>query len=752
MKKEQFTISGMHCVSCASVIEKKVSGLEGVDHCAVNYTQESADISYDPAKVAPEKIAAMVDDLWYTLHTNTSHVMADGTVMEGDDHSMHTGVWLSQEEKVKQIRAMQWKVYTTLPLVVISFVYMWWDIMMMQWWWWVTMPSWLSSFFHHLFPVMATYVLFTVGTAYLKGIWTFLKHRVATMDTLIGIGTLTAYLYSFAVWAFESWLENYVDVSVHYWDVTIVVIGLVYLGKYLEEKSKLHTGDAITKLLGLQAKTALVLEDGEEKEMSIDALVLWQTVVVKPGMTIPVDGKIVHGQTSIDESMISGESLPIDKKEWDTVVWGTVNIQWYIHIETKALWSETVLSRIVTMVQNAQASKAPIQHLVDKISAVFVPVVLLIALGAFIFWLVFGSLPIALMTGIGVLVIACPCALGLATPMGVIVGVGKWAERGILIKNAESLQKLKNVWVVVFDKTGTITHGKPSVVNMWWDTQYLSIVHAIENQSEHPLAQSIVSSTADHKADVDLRDFAALGGKGVRATVDKKDWYIGNEMLMREQGIEKFPEVYEAWSKEWKTVVFAAVDGVIQLSFAIADTIKEEAKDAIAHLHRMGITSVMITGDHADVAHYVANQVGIDQVFAGVLPEDKAGHIVSLQQSSGKKVAMAWDGINDAPALAQADVGIAMSTGTDVAIETADITLLHGDISKIAQAIRLSQQTMRTIKQNLFWAFIYNAIGIPLAAGLFYPILLNPVFAGAAMAFSSVSVVLNSLRLKVTKL
>jgi P-type Cu+ transporter len=750
--KKQFTVKGMHCVSCASAIEKKVWQLDGVESCDVNYTNASAAIAYDTAKVGEQDIAHVVKDLGYTL-SSSSHTMPDGSVMSDEDHSMHTWIGLSQEEKIAQIQAMKRKIYVTMPMVMISFVYMWWDIAMLQWWRWITMPSSVSTFFHHLFPVMATYVMFGVWLPYLRGIWTFIKHRVATMDTLIGIGTLTAYVYSFAVGAFKPLLENYIDVSAHYFDVTIVVIGLVYLGKYLEEKSKLHTGDAISKLLQLQAKTAIVEEDGQEKEVAVDLLIVWQIVIVKPWMKIPVDGKIVSGRTSIDESMISGESLPIDKDEWDAVIGGTVNIHGYIKVAITALWSSSVLSRIVKMVQEAQSSKAPIQKLVDKISSMFVPVVLVVALLAFIFWIIFGSLPTALVTGIGVLIIACPCALGLATPMGIVVWVGKGAERGILIKNAEVLQKLQKVWTVVFDKTGTITNGKPEVVNVWGDEKLLPIVYAIENQSEHPLAQSIVryaSSSVD--ATTKVTDFEALGGKGVQAVLAKKTWHIGNRKLMEEQGIVDFPSLYDTRSKEGKTVVFVAADGIVHMLFAIADTIKKEAKDAIYQLHRMGIQSVMITWDHSDVAMHIAHEVGIDQVFAEVLPEDKAWHIVRLQQSSHKKIAMAGDGINDAPALAQADVGIAMSTGTDVAIETADITLLYGDITKIAQAIRLSQQTMTTIKQNLFWAFIYNIIGIPLAAGLFYPFLLNPVFAGAAMAFSSVSVVLNSLRLKMKRL
>lgn len=750
--KKQFTIKGMHCVSCASAIEKKVASLDGVSSCEVNYTQWSASIDYDDNIVNTHAITWAVRDLWYELSGNDHHVMPDGSVMYGEDHSHHTGVWLSQEDKIIAINAMKWKVYVTLPMVIISFLYMGRDIAMAQWLISFMIPAWVDVFFHHLFIVMATYIMFGVWTSYLRGIWTFIKYRVATMDTLIGIGTLVAYLYTFVVMAFKPLLENYIDTSVHYFDVTIVVIGLVYLGKYLEEKSKLHTGDAIAKLLQLQSKTAIVEYNGQEREVSIDSLAIWQIVIVKPWTQIPVDGHIVAGTTSIDESMISGESLPIDKEVGDNVVGWTVNLHGYIKIKITALWSASVLSRIVRMVQDAQSSKAPIQKLVDKISAIFVPIVLVIAILAFIFWMIFGDLPTALVTGIGVLVIACPCALWLATPLGVIVWVGKWAEQGILIKNAESLQKLKHIDVVVFDKTGTITHGKPQVVDVWWDKSVYPIIRAIENQSEHPLAQSIVQYLDGYDdKNISIEDFVALWGKWVSARTWDTMRYIGNKTLMDEQGIKNIPNIYNQWSNEGKTAILVSDGTTVVAVFAIADTIKDSAIAAIEQLHRMGVESVMITGDHESVATHIAKQVGIDKVFAHVLPEDKAAHIVTLQ-SAWKKVAMAWDGINDSPALAQADVGIAMSTGTDIAIETADITLLRGDIIKIAHAIQLSHQTMTTIKQNLFWAFAYNVVGIPLAAWIFYPLLLNPVLAGAAMAFSSVSVVLNSLRLKVTKL
>lgn len=752
--EKTFDVKGMHCASCAANIKKKIGKMEWVDSCEVNYGTETARISYDPKKVDVSHMNHTVDKLGYTLHPQDMHTMPDGSTMSADEHAQHTGIGQTQESKTKEIRDMRSKVLVAMPMVVISFIYMWRDIAAANWRWGIVMLDRIREFFHHLFPVMAAYVLFAIGTQYLKGIRTFVRYGEATMDTLIGIGTLVAFIYSFIIGAFEYVLEPYIDVSIHYFDVTIIVIGLVYLGKYLEAKSKLQTGDAIQKLLWLQAKTALIEQDGKEIEVSIDAVQLGQIIIVKPGMKIPLDGKIIFWSSSIDESMITGESMPVDKNIGDKVVGGTINNNGFLKIEATALGADSVLAHIVKMVKDAQGSRAPIQKMADQISAIFVPIVLVIALGAFITRLIIWSLPTALLTAIGVLVVACPCALWLATPTGIIVGVGKGAEHGILIKNAESLQKLHNITTVVFDKTGTITKGKPEVVKTWWDeNKIVEIAYSLEKNSDHPLAQSIVqyALTKWVKA-TEVDRFVSLGWKGVSGDIGKNKRYIGNKALMDDQGITDIPAEYDTRSKQGKTVVFVADGKKIYGLFAIADTIKDNIQSAIQNLHAMGISSVMLTWDHKDVADHIAKQVGIDQVFAGVLPDQKAHIIKELQSTKNAKIAMAWDGVNDAPALAQADVGIAMSTGTDVAIETADITILHGDIAKITQAIKLSKKTMRIIKQNLFWAFIYNIVGIPLAAWLFYPLLLNPVFAWAAMAFSSVSVVANSLRLKRQKI
>jgi Cu2+-exporting ATPase/Cu+-exporting ATPase len=542
--------------------------------------------------------------------------------------------------------------------------------------------------------------------------------------------------------------------------VTIVVIGFVTLGKYLEARSKIKTGEAIEKLLNLQAKTAIVIKNGKETEISISEVVVGDVLVVKPGQKVPVDGIILEGTTSIDESMITGEPFPVDKKKGDIVVGATINKQGSFVLKATKIGSDTMLAQIVKLVEEAQGSKAEIQNLADKISSVFVPVVLVIATVSLLIWLTIGSaflgsslaISYGLLSFVGILVIACPCALGLATPTAIIVGVGKGAERGILIKNAESLEKLHKVNTLVFDKTGTITSGKPTVTDIIslnsnvTDNDIIKLASSIERNSQHPLALAVVDkaqelSLGNFKVDA----FKETEGIGVQGIVQKK-----RVIVRRPKNSEHTISQMQKLETEGKTVIVVEVDGKAAGILAISDTIKESAKTAIAKIHKLGIQTVMLTGDNKSAAEYIGNLVGIDSVQAEVMPQDKSEVIKKLQKE-GRVVAMAGDGINDAPALTQADVGIAMATGTDVAIESSDITLLHGDIAKIPQAFKLSRLTIRTIKQNLFWAFIYNIVGIPLAAGAFYPIwgiFLNPIFAGLAMALSSVSVVSNSLLLK----
>jgi Cu2+-exporting ATPase/Cu+-exporting ATPase len=546
-----------------------------------------------------------------------------------------------------------------------------------------------------------------------------------------------------------------------------VVIGFIILGKYLELGSKIATGEALKKLIGLQAKTALILEDGEEKEIPVEEVQINQTIIVKPGQKIPVDGVILSGQTTVDESMITGEPIPVDKKDGDELVGGTINKQGSVQYRATKVGSDTMLAQIIDLVRQAQGSKAPIQALADKVAAVFVPAVLVFSVLTFMAWLIIGSLlglsspfSLALIALVGILVIACPCALGLATPTAIIVGVGKGAENGILIKNAESLERLHKIDTVVFDKTGTITEGKPVVTKIIEiqkdgskrknEEELLQAAASVENLSEHPLAQAIVDkSKAENIEPLEVSDFENLEGVGVRGIIDTQ------EILIRKpDDKDKDNSELKKLQSQGQTVVVVEIQGETAGFIAISDQLKPSSKQAINNLHNLGIQTVILTGDNRRAADYIASQVGIDKVYAEVLPGDKSDKIKNLREEN-RFIAMVGDGINDAPALTQADVGIAMATGTDIAMESSDITLLQGDLLKVASAIQLSQQTMNTVRQNLFWAFVYNVIGIPIAAGVLYPflgVMLSPAIAGAAMAFSSVSVVSNSLRLKTIKL
>ncbi len=748
--KKTFNVKGMHCASCSSLIKRKISKLQGVDSCKVNYATEKAKISFESDRVSLDTMNNEIHKMGYELLDHEAQTM---------DHSSHLGLNQTKEDKLQELKKQKNHVLIMIPLMIISAVVMGWEIGAKPFGLWPEINTVTMEFFHHLLPLFATYAMFVVGTPYLQGIWRFIKYRAANMDTLVGIGTLAAYLYSFVVTAFEGPLASVINTQQVYYDVTIIVIGFITLGKYLESKSKLKTGEAIEKLIGLQAKTALVLRHGKEMEIPLQEVQVGDTIVVKPGAKIPVDGTILDGFSSIDESMISGESIPVDKKKGDFVIGSTINKQGHFLFKATKVGSDTMLSQIVKMVEEAQGSQAPIQNLADKISAIFVPIVLVIAVVTLIAWTVIGYSFIGLSTAIslgfvcmvGVLVIACPCALGLATPTAIIVGVGKGAENGILIKNAESLEKLKDIDTIVMDKTGTITKGKPKVMDIIafskdvTEKQLLQIAASLEKKSEHPLAQAIVTEGESKgikfmKAD----NFRAIEGVGVEGALNKKKFTI------RKPEDKNMNEVVKRLQSDGKTVV-VVTSGKVELgAIAISDTVKDGAKEVVRSLHDLGIKVIMLTGDNKLTGEYIAGQVGIDNVIAGVLPQDKAKKIKELQDG-GSKVAMAGDGINDAPALTQANVGIAMANGTDVAIESADVVLLHGDINKIANAIKLSKATVRTIKQNLFWAFIYNIVGIPLAAGLLYPIsgiLLNPVFAGLAMAGSSVSVVFNSLRLR----
>ena len=749
-----YKVKGMHCASCAGMIEKTFKKIDGVTQAEANYGTESVSVIFDASKTDVHKLSESIEPLGYSL-------------VMGSDHGDHLNLDAAKTEKFAELSGMRNQVLSVIPLAVVSIFVMGWDILT-QFQLATEMPYFWSEFFHHLLPIFATYTLFVVGKPYLLGVYRFLRYRKANMDTLIGIGTLAAFTYSFVVSAFEESLSAYLDVAHTYYDVTIVVITFIALGKYLEARSKLKTGDAIEKLLNLQAKTALVVRDGKEVEISIEQVVHGDQIVVKPGGVIPVDGVILSGSSYVDESMVTGEPIAVLKEAGAAVVAGTINTTGSFTFKATKVGSETLLANIIKMVELAQGSKAPIQALADKISSIFVPVVLVLAFASLGVWLVFGTqylgfsqaLSNGLVSFVGILVIACPCALGLATPTAIIVGVGKGAREGILIKDASTLEKLHKVDTVVVDKTGTITNGKPELVSVknysqMSDDAFVGILASLEKQSEHPIAAAIAAYAAEHSLSLaPVTHFESLKGKGVRGTVSDVAYFAGNMRLVEEMKLSFDAAYIEQGTREGKTPVILTTSTEILGIVMVADAVKPEAKDAIAQLHQMGITTVMLTGDSALTGRYIADQVGIDEVIAEVMPEDKLLAIKKFQ-ADGKVVAMAGDGVNDAPALAQADVGIAMATGTDVAIESAGITLLHGDIGKLVKAIHLSRMTMRGIKQNLFWAFFYNVVGIPLAGGLFYPlfgILLNPVFAGLAMAFSSVSVVGNSLRLKTKQL
>lgn len=751
IKKEHFSVNGMHCASCAFVIKETIKKMDGVTVCEVNYGNEKAHIEYDPSKISPTQMNDKLLPFGYSLI----------------DHTTHSGSsTLSSEKQNKKIELQLLKNHASIMMVLsaISIFVMAWETGAESMRLLPEMPEYLMEFFHHLLPVFATYALFVVGVNYLNGIKRFLTHRIANMDTLVGLGTLTAFVYSFLVTAFEKVLTPYLNTQSNYYDVVIVVIGFITLGKYLEAKSKLKTNDAIEKLLGLQAKKAIVLRNGSEMEIPIDEVIVGDTVIVKPGGKIPVDGIITQGSTTVDESVVTGESLPVDKKPGDTVIGATINKQGSFHMNATGVGSTSMLAQIIALVEEAQGSRAPIERLADKVSAVFVPVVLCIAIGVLLVWLIVGSffmpfsqaLTLGLLSFVGVLVIACPCAMGLATPTAIIVGIGKGATNGILFKNAESLEKLSQVDIVVMDKTGTLTVGAPTVTDIiafsgTTEDEMLRILASLENYSEHPLAQAIVKYAQSVNVDLaSVSDFHALEGKGVKGTVAGNIYFAGNTALAHDLKLNPDTNQLEKLASQGKTPILLMDTNRILGMCALSDTLKPESVSTVSALHALGKKVVMLTGDHVQTAHFIAKSAGIDEVFAQVLPVDKAKKVQDLR-SAGHRVVMVGDGINDAPALAAADVGIAMGTGTDIAIESSDVTLLGGHIAKLPTAFRISRATMQVVKQNLFWAFIYNIIGIPIAAGLLYPwtgLLLSPAIAGAAMAFSSVSVVSNSLLLK----
>ena len=763
MNTQTYKVRGMHCASCASIIERTVKKINGVEEIVVNSVTENVKISFDESKTNPEDFNKKLEPLGYSFAISPTGEMG----MNEDEHKAHLGLNQSKTEKLAEIKDMRNKVMSAIPLAIISVFMMGWEISA-KYKLVGEMSFTIEEFFHHLLPLMATYILFVVGKPYLLGVYRFLRYGKANMDTLVGIGTIAAFIYSFTITAFEDILKPFVNVDANYYDVTIIVITFIAFGKYLETRSKLKTGDAVEKLLNLQAKTALVIRAGKEIEISVNEVKHGDLIIVKPGTKIPVDGVITEGSSFVDESMVTGEPMPNKKKIGDNIIAGTLNTTGAFTFKATKVGSETLLAHIIKMVEEAQNSKAPIQALADKISSIFVPVVLGISFLTLVLWLVVGTqyigfsqaLSYGLVSFVGILVIACPCALGLATPTAIIVGVGKGAREGILIKDAATLQKLHKVDTIIVDKTGTITIGKPTLVDIenlssLKDEDFISTLASLEKKSEHPIAHAIINYADDKKIKIsDVSNFEGLQGKGLKGFLDGIEYFIGNKKLVQELKLPFDSSKLEQYTKEGKTPVILATKEKVLGFVMVADDIKPESKKAVGDLHKLGIKVVMVTGDDEKAAQHMASLISIDEVVANVLPQDKLEKIKALQ-AQGHIVAMAGDGVNDAPALAQADVGIAMGTGTDVAIESAGITLLGGDISKLVKAIKLSKITMRGIKQNLFWAFIYNIVGIPLAAGVFYPVfgwLLSPVFAGFAMAMSSVSVVSNSLRIKSIKL
>lgn len=769
LTKKTFPVKGMHCASCASIIKRTIEKLDGVESCIVNYGTEKTTVSYDPQKVSVSRMNSEIDKLGYSLMDSGMDMNMHHSMHEGHDMMMPlSSDQAVKQHKLKDLGKLKRHVQTILPMVAVSIFVMAWEIGAEPLQLWPTMPEMIMEFFHHLLPIFATYSLLVVGVPYLRGMVRFFKHRVADMDSLVGIGTSVAFLYSFIVTAFEKTLAPFINAEQTYYDVVIVVIGFITLGKFLEARSKLQTGEAIEKLLQLQVKKAFVLRHGKEIELPIEEVIVGDIVIVKPGQKVPVDGIITEGKSSIDESMITGESMPVDKGPGESVIGATINKQGSLQIKATKVGNDTMLAQIITMVEEAQGSKAPIERLVDQISAVFVPTVFITAIVVLALWMLVGAqfmpfsqaFTLGILSFVGILVIACPCAMGLATPTAVIVGVGKAAQQGILVKNAESLEKASSVNLVVLDKTGTLTKGTPEVTDILptgthTRREVLQTLVSLEQLSEHPLAHAVVEKAREEKITLHkVKDFTTIEGKGLAGIIASTKYFVGNVKLAHDLKLQVDEGVINTLALAGKTPVILLTSKTVLAYIGIADTVKDDAKAAISQLHKQGMRVVMITGDNQKTAEHIAQQVNIDQVIAEVLPADKANAVRKLQKE-GYIVAMVGDGINDAPALASSDVGIAMGTGTDIAIESAGITLLGGHISKLPKAFHLARITMRIIKQNLFWAFFYNVISIPIAAGVLYPffgILLNPAIAGAAMGFSSVSVVLNSLRLKKSRL
>lgn len=729
MKKSVLIVKGMHCASCATLITKALSKTEGVKNANVNYAAAKATVDYDDKVVNENKLIEVIKGKGY-----------GASLSEGfDPHAEHK---MHAEHIGHYKRLFLISILFSFPALVIGMFFM---------------PDGLVftgseiPYASYILWILATPVQFYIGWDFYRGSWSALRNKSANMDSLIALGTTAAYFFS--VYAVLAGLEQ------QYFEVSAVLITLVVLGKWLEAIATGKTSEAIQKLMNLTPKTALVIRKGEERKIPIEEVILGDIILVKPGERIPVDGIVVSGDSAVDESMVTGESIPVEKTKGSVVIGGTINKHGSFRFKATKVGKDTMLAHIIQLIEDAQGRKAPIQRFADVVSAYFVPAVMIFSLLTFSAWFFIGSksLSFALLTAVAVLVIACPCALGLATPTAIMVGTGKGAKHGILIKGGDVLETAHKIKYVLFDKTGTLTKGKPEVTNLvpfgkFSESELLSVGASLEKESEHPLAEAIIKRAEEKKLKLEKTiSFKAVPGKGVTGKVKSTVYVLGNEKLMK---INKEVKVKkDLLENEGKTVMILASKKEIVGLIAVADTVKETSKEAVKQLYDLGLEVFMITGDNEKTARAIANQLGIKNVFAEVLPQDKADYVKKLQEKG--KVAMIGDGINDAPALAQADIGIAMGSGTDVAMETGDIVLMRNDLLDLPKAMKLSKITISKIKQNMFWALFYNVLGIPIAAGVLYPFtgwLLSPIIAGGAMALSSVSVVTNSLLLKYKKL
>ncbi|MBD2456354.1 copper-translocating P-type ATPase [Nostoc sp. FACHB-87] len=745
MENATLKLRGMSCASCARSIEDAISSVPGVNECSVNFGAEQATVDYDPRTTDLQAIQEAVDAAGYSAYP-----LQEQNLMAGEDDE-------EKRYRLKESRDLQQKVTVG---GIISIVLVIGSLPMMTGLNLPFIPTWLHNPWVQL--VLTTPVQFWCGYSFYVNTWKAFKRHAATMDTLIALGTSAAYFYSLFATIFPGFFIAQGLMPDVYYETCAVVITLILLGRLFENRAKGQTSEAIRKLIGLQAKTARLIRNGREIDVPIEEVEIGDVVLVRPGEKIPVDGEVVDGTSTVDEAMVTGESVPVKKQPGDEVIGATINKTGSFKFRATRVGKDTVLAQIVQLVQQAQGSKAPIQRLADQVTGWFVPAVIAIAILTFIIWYnIMGNVTLALITTVGVLIIACPCALGLATPTSVMVGTGKGAENGILIKGAESLEIAHQIQTIVLDKTGTITQGKPTVTDFLTvdgtrngnEMKLIQLAASLERNSEHPLAEAVVRYAEFQQVPLaDVRDFEAIAGSGVQGIVSNRLVQIGTQRWMEELGIytQTLQQDKERLEYLGKTAVWLAVDGKIQGLMGIADAIKPTSTQAVRALQKLGLEVVMLTGDNRRTAESIAREVGIKRVLAEVRPDQKAATVQALQ-AEGKIVAMVGDGINDAPALAQADVGIAIGTGTDVAIAASDITLISGDLQGIVTAIQLSRATIRNIRQNLFFAFIYNVAGIPIAAGILFPIfgwLLNPIIAGAAMAFSSVSVVTNALRLR----